>query len=69
MAPKVVWREEVGGREASPASGRTVRLMGQWYGNVFRVRQATLISPQRVIERMQPKPETEPDEPMREMPQ
>lgn len=69
MAPKVVWREEVGGREASPASGRSVRLMGQWYGNVFRVRQATLISPQRVIERMQPKPETEPDEPIREMPQ
>lgn len=69
MAPKVVWREEEGGREASPASGRTVRLMGQWYGNVFRVRQATLISPQRVIERMQPKPVTEPGESIREMPQ
>jgi hypothetical protein len=69
MAPRVVWREEEGGRETSPSSGRTVRLMGQWYGNVFRVRQATLISPQRVIERMQPKPVTEPDEPIREMPQ
>jgi hypothetical protein len=65
----VIWREEAGGRESVPSSGRTVRLMGQWYGNTFRVRQATLVSPQRVIERMQTKPVQPPDQPIDELPQ
>ncbi|MDD5720630.1 MAG: hypothetical protein PHQ53_13180 [Candidatus Krumholzibacteria bacterium] len=66
-AGRVTWREENGG-ETSPAAGRTARLMGQWYGGTFRVRQATLISPQHVIERLQPKPETIPDQPAPQQP-
>jgi hypothetical protein len=66
--PSVTWREEVGGTESVPGAGRTVRLAGQWYGNTFRVRQATLVCPQRVIERMQPKPIQPPDQPIDELP-
>lgn len=68
MAPGVTWREEIGARESAPQSGRTVRLMGQWYGHTFRVRQATLVCPQRAIERMQPKPVQPPDQPIEELP-
>jgi hypothetical protein len=49
----VRWKDSETGREVSPASGRQVRLMGQWHGGVFRVRQATVISTQEVFERQQ----------------
>ncbi len=68
MAPGTVWRDEETRREASPTAGRRVRIMGQWRGDVFEVRQATLISQRQVIERAQPKPITVPDQPQPEQP-
>lgn len=57
IMPETRWRDEATGREASPSSGRTVRLMGQWRRGVFQVRQATLIPQQRVLERLRQVPE------------
>ena len=65
----VRWREEEGGHETLPSAGREVRLMGQWYGNTFRVRQATLLSPQWAIDRSTTLPVTTADVPAREQPQ
>lgn len=57
-APQLRWREDQGGRQGVPSAGRTVRLMGQWQGSAFRVRQATLISQKQVSERLQHHSET-----------
>ncbi len=65
----VRWREEEGGHETVPTAGREVRLMGQWYGNTFRVRQATLLSAQWAIDRAKTMPVTRADEPIPEQPQ
>jgi hypothetical protein len=68
LSKDLVWREELDGRENSPASGRTVRLLGQYYGQVLQVNQATLISPHTVAQRMQEPPVAPPDQEIEDLP-
>jgi hypothetical protein len=63
------WIEERHGRDGSPAAGRTVRLTGQWYGGVFQIRHAVLVSPQRVAQRLMAPPVTEAGEDSEQLPE
>lgn len=63
------WIDERRGREGSPASGRTVRLTGQWYGSVFQIRHAVLIAPERIAQRLMTPPIAPADEVIRQLPE
>jgi len=69
VARDVAWREARDGRRTGPAVGRTAQLLGQWYGNAFTVRQATLLAPERVAQRLVAPPEAPADQSVRELPQ
>ncbi|MBD3222572.1 hypothetical protein GF314_15160 [bacterium] len=64
----VVWREEVGGKETDPRSGRLVLIAGQRYGASLVVRQATLLDRSRQIGENQIRPVAPPDQPEPDLP-
>jgi len=43
VAPGLEWRDQTTGGPGRPATGRRVRLTGQYYGSTLLVRQATLL--------------------------
>ena len=63
------WQEERTGRDGSPSAGRLVRLTGQWYGGVFKVSHATLLSPNRAVQRQMILPVTEPGREFEQLPE